>query len=205
MNHKMFRGRVLSVQTPMLFLLFLAACFLFGILLGHGAACVDSGAFCSEELRTYVASFQQLMQEQKLASASMGTALLSYWIYPVIAFLLGGIAMGVWLIPMITVFQGFSVSFSVSAFLFAAGEHSLLLAVCLFGLRCFLVLPCYFFLASDAMLRAARKKDPGHYGHMEIHAPVDTALRFAICLILLAAGAFLEHAYLIDLLYALLL
>lgn len=75
------------------------------------------------------------------------SAVVIYFRYPLLAFLLGFASIGVVLLPCVTVAYGFFLSFSVCCFTAAFGAGGVLLALAVFGLRCVVTLPCYFLLA----------------------------------------------------------
>lgn len=88
----------------------------------------------SAELQEFLSSFLMLVRSGQLEPASFGAALFSYFKYPILVFGLSFLTIGIFLIPIVTFYQGFMFSFAVSAFLYTAGEHGLVLALLLFGL-----------------------------------------------------------------------
>ena len=103
---------------------------------------------------------------------------------------------GAGLFPILFFYQGFSASFAVSAFLYAAGEHGILLAFLLFGLRWALVLPCCFFLAAGAVSAPSPPPHRRHEAHPAAPEGLYRVSRFAFCILLLGVGAFFEHLFL---------
>lgn len=193
MNHKFFHGRVISAEQSTISTLLLAACFLAGAFVGNRFA--GSQIVCSNhELHAYLTSFTVLLETGALSGASLSATLFSYCKYPSLLFFLGFVSFGAFCIPLVLFYQGFSVSFAVSAFLYAAGEHSVALAVLLFGFRWFLVLPCCFFLASHSMQSSIRiSRQEKKQGNISYAYPI---FRFAFCIMLLIIGAFLEYIFL---------
>ena len=130
-------------------LLFLAAFFLGGVVLGQalvGRVPDETG----RELNRYLESYLTL-EDSSLAPGNLWAGLLLYGRYPLLAFLLGFASIGVVLLPLTTAAFGFFLSFSVSCFTAAFGSDGVLLALAVFGLRCAVTLPCYFLLAVSAL------------------------------------------------------
>ena len=131
-------------------LLFLAAWFFAGIILGQVAAermPNETGQELNRYLREYVS-----LDTSAFAGVSFLTLVLLYFRYPVLAFLMGFSSIGVILLPLCTVVFGFSLSFSASCFAASFGGQGVLLALGAFGLRCAVTLPCYFWLAVPAFM-----------------------------------------------------
>ena len=130
-------------------LLFLAACFFGGVCLGQvlaGRVPVETGRELSGSL---TASLPR--GDGGATPASLWAAVVLYGRYPLLAFLLGFASIGVLLLPLSAVAFGFFLSFSVSCFTAAFGADGVLLAIGVFGLRCAVTLPCYFWLAVPAL------------------------------------------------------
>ena len=79
------------------------------------------------------------------------SALVIYFRYPLMAFLLGFASIGVVLLPCVTAAYGFFLSFSVCCFTAAFGRPGILIALAVLGVRCLLTLPCYFLLAVPSL------------------------------------------------------
>lgn len=141
------------------------------------------------ELTRYLQDFFQL--EQPVGGAS--TAVLVYFRYPVLAFLLGFTALGVFLLPLLSASFGFFLSFSACSFVSAYGEGGLLLAAAVLGMRCLVTIPCYFSLAPLALRDAWISFGKGR--HVLPSGGLKTRLwRFAGCTAVLLAGALCETA-----------
>ena len=84
----------------------------------------------------------------------------------------------------------------------AAGEHGLVLALLLFGLRCIVVLPCYFWLASSGMALAVGPGSGSKARPVDERAGSDAVWRFIFCSLILFAGAAFEHLVLAGVLSA---
>ena len=131
-------------------LLFLAACFFGGVCLGQVLAARVPGE-TGAELRQYLNDYVQLSGETSVSPGTVLSTVVLYFRYPLLAFLLGFASIGVLLLPLSAVAFGFFLSFSVSCFTAAFGADGVLLAIGVFGLRCAVTLPCYFWLAVPAL------------------------------------------------------
>ena len=179
------------VQLPMLpRLLLLALFFLAGIFLGQ----VLSGSVpdaTGDELRRYLEDYMQLGGGGAPTARTVLSALVIYFRYPLMAFLLGFASIGVVLLPGVTAAYGFFLSFSVCCFTAAFGTDGVLLAMAVFGLRCLVTMPCYFLLAASSWGTAAglaavsfgsgRRTAPVVYGRA-------CRARFGACCLALLAG-----------------
>ena len=195
MRHKFFRGRVILSDQKIVFTVLLALCFFIGAMIGNGAAGLDA-VTRSDELQVYLTSFFSMLQGKEHLSVQPGYTIFAYQKYPILVFALGFIPLGLFLIPIITFYLGFSFSFAVSAFLYTAPEKGVLLALLLFGLRCLVVLPCYFLLASDAMISCAAHALSDRRKGSESGYRKCNAVHLVICVAFLLAGAFLEYTFL---------
>lgn len=127
-------------------LLLLALCFLAGVILGQvlaGRVSAETGA----ELNRYLEDYVRVGGQTGRSAAAALSAVVIYFRYPLLAFLLGFASIGVVLLPCVTVAYGFFLSFSVCCFTAAFGPDGVLLALAVFGLRCAVTVPCYFLLA----------------------------------------------------------
>ncbi len=126
----------------------LAAFFFVGIVLGQVLSGLISEQTCGE-IETYLSGYLRL-QEEPFGAEGIFTGLWLYLRYPLAAFLLGFSAIGVLLLPFLSVAFGFFLSFSVCCFTAAFGLQGVFLAVGVMGIRCLATLPCYFWMASSA-------------------------------------------------------
>ena len=92
-------------------------------------------------------------------SASALSVAAAYFRYPLAAALLGLAAAGLVLLPVLSVAQGFFLSFSVGCFARALGRGGVYLALAAFGPRCLFVLPCTLLLTVQGLSAAARRRD----------------------------------------------
>ena len=183
------------VQLPMLpRLLLLALFFLAGIFLGQ----VLSGRVpdaTGDELRRYLEDYMQLGGGGAPTARTVLSALVIYFRYPLMAFLLGFASIGVVLLPGVTAAYGFFLSFSVCCFTAAFGTDGVLLAMAVFGLRCLVTLPCYFLLAASSWGTAAGLAAVS-FGSGRRTAPVVYGracwVRFGACCLALLAGVCAE-------------
>lgn len=137
--------RSLSPAHSLPRLLLLALFFLAGVILGQvlaGRVPEETGA----ELNRYLEDYVRLNGQVGSATAAL-SAVVIYFRYPLLAFLLGFASVGVVLLPCVTAAFGFFLSFSVCCFTAAFGPDGVLLALAVFGLRCMVTVPCYFLLA----------------------------------------------------------
>ena len=127
-------------------LLLLGLCFLAGIIFGQvlaGRVPAETGA----ELNRYLEADVRLGGQSGGSAAAALSAVVIYFRYPLLAFVLGFASIGVVVLPLVTVAYGFFLSFSVCCFTAAFGADGVLLALAVFGLRCAVTVPCYFLLA----------------------------------------------------------
>lgn len=134
-------------------LIFLAICFAAGVILGQVLS-VRVADDVSGELVHYLSSFFSLSDGENSASGTLLSTLVVYYRYPLLAFLFGFASVGVVLLPLLSAAYGFFLSFSVCCFTAAFGSDGVLLALCVFGLRCLITLPCYFLLAVPSFRNA---------------------------------------------------
>lgn len=135
-------------------LVLLALFFLIGVILGQ----VLSGRVpdvTGDELTRYLTDYISLGDSPVLTAKTALSALVIYFRYPLLAFLMGFASVGLVLLPLITVAYGFFLSFSVCCFTAAFGGEGVLLAFAVFGLRCLVTLPCYFLLAVPSLATSA--------------------------------------------------
>lgn len=131
-------------------LLLLAFFFLGGVILGQ----VLSGRVppaTGDELSRYLTDYITLDTEPTLGAKTALSALVIYFRYPLLAFLLGFASVGIVLLPCVTVAYGFFLSFSVCCFTAAFGANGVLLALAVFGIRCLVTLPVFFLLAIPSL------------------------------------------------------
>jgi stage II sporulation protein M len=135
-------------------LIFLAAFFLSGVVLGQVlSSCVPDAV--SYELTQYLEDFLLVSEQADITAQMALSTLLIYFRYPLLVFLFGLTALGILLIPTVSVIYGFFLSFSVSCFTAVFGGDGVLLAFSVLGLRCLITLPCYFLIAVPAFQKAS--------------------------------------------------
>ena len=172
----------------------LTVCFFFaaGAILGfalHGVVTPED----NQGLREYVLQYAGLTAEKKIAPVSLLSAAGTYFRYPLLVILLGQAAVGIVLIPLLCLFQGCSLAFSVACFASALGRGGVLLALVAFGLRWLLLLPCMFLLAAEYIggtqrmvpgrkRRGAKRQEFGQPRHLHL----------VLCFLLLLVGVIAE-------------
>ena len=182
-------------RSFLLGLVLLALFFSAGIVLGQVLSeRVPAGT--GEELERYLTGYFSLSRDRSPDRKVLLSTLLIYFRYPVLAFLLGFASAGVVLLPVVTGAYGCFLSFSVCCFTASFGGGGVLLALAVFGLRCFVTLPCYFALAVPSVQNAAalatlsfgrsgRRTQPVRYGS-------EWWLRSGIAAGILLAGVLLD-------------
>ncbi len=188
------RRLIRSGRGPWLRLVLLAACFLAGLFLGQVLSARVS-ANTAGELTEYLNGYFSLKSPPELTAKTVVSALVVYFRYPLLAFLLGFASVGAALLPAVTAAYGFFLSFSVCCFTAAFGRNGVLLALAVFGLRCLITLPCYFAVAVPALeksvalaalsLEKSGRPAPPSYGRA-------WWLRFGTVCAVLAAGVVTE-------------
>lgn len=131
-------------------LILLALFFLGGVILGQVLSTRVPDA-TGDELTRYLTDYITLDETPALTAKTALSALIIYFRYPLLAFLLGFASVGLLLLPLVTVTYGFFLSFSVCCFTAAFGGEGVLLALAVFGVRCLVTLPCYFLLAISSL------------------------------------------------------
>lgn len=197
MSRRFFHGQVVIAERAAFILPLLAGCFFLGALFGNAAAEREMIA-AEQEVQQYLSSFFSLLQGKELERTSLLADVFFYWKYPLLLFFFGFFGFGVAAIPAVLFYQGFSLSFAVSAVLGTFGEKGILWALLLFGFRYLFVLPCAFLVARDALgasWHRLRRRNEKNQPLVQ-----DIVLRFFLCIVLLFMGAALEHAFLPELL-----
>jgi len=139
---------------PISQLLFFALLFFGGVLLGEILsrwAPNETG----RELNHYLTGYFFLNESKSVSLRHVIATILLYLRYPVAAFFLGFSSVGVILLPLLTVVFGIFLSFSVCCLTAAFGAQGVLLALTVFGMRCLVTLPGYFYLALPAWRASA--------------------------------------------------
>ena len=108
----------------------------------------------AEELRGSLAAYLA-REESGTPLETLPALAVLYLRYPLLAVLFGFTSFGGPLLCGLSVFMGFSLSFSIGCFAAAFGKQGLLLALSVAGIRCLVTVPCFFFLAVPAMGRAS--------------------------------------------------
>ena len=152
---KLFPVRTQALRLPALVLVCLLL--VLGAVLGF-AVCRAVPQQDRQELSDYLHQYAQAAADGRGPSASALSVAAAYFRYPLAAALLG-LAMGLVLLPVLSVAQGFFLSFSVGCFARALGRGGVYLALAAFGPRCLFVLPCTLLLTVQGLSAAARRRD----------------------------------------------
>ena len=171
-------------------LVLLALCFAGGVFLGQVLAGRLPEAV-GTQLGEYLDGYVRL--DRTASPDAVLPALVLYFRYPLLAFLLGFSSVGVVLLPCLTIAFGFFLSFSVCCFTAAFGADGLLVALAALGWRCLVTLPVFFLLAVPgwgfsaglAAVSFGRGQRPSPAGR-------DWWLRAAVCGVVLLAGVCVE-------------
>jgi hypothetical protein len=188
------RGGSEQGRSFLLLLVLLALFFFAGIILGQVFAGRIVRTSCDELFR-YLTDYFSVGGEQERSVQTFLSALIIYFRYPLLAFLLGFASIGTLLLPVLSALCGFFLSYSVCCLTAAFGSDGVLLALVVFGIRCLIMLPCFFALAvpsfQNALSLAAfsfgrgKRLAPVHYG-------ADWWLRLGVTAGLLLAGTLTE-------------
>ncbi len=177
-------------------LMLLCILFAVGVVLGwrlYGNIAQQS----SQQLQEYLTDYSELMACTKAAPASLLSALFLYFRYPLLIFIFGFSALGVFLIPLLCMTEGFFLSFAVTSFVASMGRNGVLLALAALGVRCLFTLPCILFLAMWAMNAARQLGKRGTLGGRKSRAIYEPIyfLRFGACVLILLLGVVLEVTF----------
>lgn len=152
---KLFPVRTQALRLPALVLVCLLL--VLGAVLGF-AVCRAVPQQDRQELSDYLHQYAQATADGRGPSASALSVAAAYFRYPLAAALLGLTAAGL-VLPVLSVAQGFFLSFSVGCFARALGRGGVYLALAAFGPRCLFVLPCTLLLTVQGLSAAARRRD----------------------------------------------
>ena len=153
---KLFPVRTQALRLPALVLVCLLL--VLGAVLGF-AVCRAVPQQDRQEVSDYLNQYAQATADGRGPSASALSVAAAYFRYPLAAALLGLTAAGLVLLPVLSVAQGFFLSFSVGCFARALGRGGVYLALAAFGPRCLFVLPCTLLLTVQGLSAAARRRD----------------------------------------------
>lgn len=153
---KLFPVRTQALRLPALVLVCLLL--VLGAVLGF-AVCRAVPQQDRQELSDYLHQYAHATADGRGPSASALSVAAAYFRYPLAAALLGLAAAGLVLLPVLSVAQGFFLSFSVGCFARALGRGGVYLALAAFGPRCLFVLPCTLLLTVQGLSAAARRRD----------------------------------------------
>ena len=195
MNRRKFFGDMGSLRRPeMIGLAVCGLCFFTGCVIG-----VISAASVPDEAVDYLVEYVGGLSSGASVSGGYLKTLLRLLIYPLAAFLMGFSVLGAAAVPLLLLFRGYSLSFSLALFIGAFGHKGTLLAILLIGVRALISTPCLFvmavqsFNASVKLHGLASRPDgglrAGVYGRRYF-------LRLLLCVCFLMAAALAERAVL---------
>ncbi len=162
-------------------LLTLCAFFAAGIVLGQ----VVQPAVTAGDLADYLRRYAGLVAENGPTQASLPMAAAAYLREPAVIFLLCFCTFGAAVIPLVCLWQGFTLSFAVACFAASLGRDGVLLSLAAFGIRGVILIPCTLLTAQWAFDKALARL-LGEKAALSRRGPL------AACLALLLLGAVLE-------------
>lgn len=171
-----------------------AALFAFGVGIGYCRALRFSAA-SESELRHYFSSFAQIRTQDVLSADVVLQTLVIFLRGPALAFLLGFSSLGIVLLPLLCVSQGFFFSFAFFCCVGAMGRELYIPMLLLFLLRFLTVLPCTLLLSEASIANSCLLASYSFgKGKRLKEARYGTAyfIRFAACCAVLLLGAVLE-------------
>ena len=195
MNRRKFFGGSDVLRRPeMTGLIICSICFFSGCIIG-----VISASAVQDETAEYIVKYVELLSSGASVSGGYFRTLLRLLMYPAIAFLLGFSVLGAAAVPLLLLFRGYSLSFSLSIFIGVFGHKGTLLAILLIGVCALMSVPCLFLTSVQSFCAAlklhglASRPDGGLrasiYGRRYFLRPL-------FCLFFLLAAAFAERAVL---------
>lgn len=181
--------RSLNDPQLLLFCLFVAV----GAVAGY-LAHKTVGAASNAELSTYLQQYADAYEQDAYVPGSLLQVLAVYFRYPIVAFCLGFCTIGVYLLPVLCMVQGFFLSFSVCCFAASLGRCGVYLAFAALGLRVLITLPCLLLLALQAFNGARALRGTTRKRNMGKRRKVDQAYFIlpGICSAALLLGSVLD-------------
>lgn len=186
--------RMIRPDPATVCVLLLAICFLIGGLVGdlYAKSCDD---LSQDAFRQYLSDYC-LWFEQTEAYVPIGRCILLYFSFVCVAWLSGSSPLGIVVVPGCTAWFGFLSFYTASCFVQAFGKNGVLLAASLTALRLLFTLPCYFFVASSAIMRSAYMLPLSGGRGKRVRSTADSRSHtfvFALCLLSLCVGIFCER------------
>ena len=189
------RAALNKSSPPSRYLILLTVLFGFGIVIGQGFAEYIPPDII-EQFKIYLTYYTRLQEMQKLTPVSLGVLLLLYFRYPVIVFLMSFSCIHIFLVSILTILYGFSLSLTVSCLILSFGIDGLFLAVALLGIRCLISLPCYFLIAvpaSAGKYRLLESFQGSKSGACFSGCRTSYRTRFIFCASILMVGILMEY------------
>ena len=122
-------------------------------LLGTAAGCLYAGQTAGKmgsELSAYLKDYLSLADQHTLTASGICSMSAAYVRSPLFALLCGFSWVGTGLLPIGALLTGFFPGYAAGCLFAAFSGQGLLLALGLFGLRCFVTVTCFFLLAVPA-------------------------------------------------------
>ena len=122
-------------------------------LLGTAAGCLYAGQTAGKtgsELSVYLKDYLSLAGRHTLTASGICSMSAAYVRSPLFALLCGFSWVGTGLLPIGALLTGFFPGYAAGCLFAAFGGQGILLALGLFGLRCFVTVTCFFLLAVPA-------------------------------------------------------
>ena len=170
-----------SPDPEILQILLLGGSFLLGLIVGPvlGKRVLADQA---GELGDYLQLYLSLEQNEV---SSFLRYLFLYFCYPALAVLAGMLPLGRIFLSLLSFAQGFFLSYAAACFASLLGRQGILLAMVGFGLRVFVTLPCFFYLA----LRVSRTASGQRRGKGKSKSLLPIRLwPLAVCVLLFLAA-----------------
>lgn len=173
-------------------LICLSVCFAVGVILG----CCFVG-YLGEDAQTHLSAYLNgyftVLRDGEIILPSLFSTVWELCRWPVLVFLLGFTALGVFAIPVVLCVRGFLLSFSVAVFIRLFGGVGALAALCVFGVSVFLTVPVLFLLGLSAF-GTAKTLTSAFWGDGKRVNPFHTSYfaRAGGCGVLLAVGVALQ-------------
>ena len=138
--------RNIQKNTGQFIVFWMSLCFLAGAAGGYLAQLATG---VDAQLNAYLQGYANLLQDGSAAASILGVAA-AYYRGPAAIYLLGHCRSGKFFLSVAFALEGFGLAYAVAAFSTALGRCGVLLAMSVFGLRFFVVLPCMLFLARQS-------------------------------------------------------
>lgn len=137
--------RILDIR-----MVFLSAMFLCGVCAGCATAAYITGDYANF-LNEYITKEVLVSVSDIQVKEFFLKTLVSLYKYPMVIFLLGYTAFGIFFIPVVLILRGYFISFCVTSIVRGLGYKGLLTAFSIYGLQTVLSIPCLLVISMKAM------------------------------------------------------